>query len=184
MARRGFAPPYEHYQRPLPTHGRHRPTRVILHGTQNRNVAGAGDVLAIPAFWKRQGLGYSSHLVIDAEGITCRCASDLAIVWATGGSNTGSLQIEIVSQVTDSAKVWAARDVGLKQVAKHLAHWHRLYGIPLSRSVTTGVATHLDHSRAFHKTTHTDPGPAFPFDELLRRARWYADNGWYPKPNA
>lgn len=184
MATRGKREPFVHYARPLPTHGSHRPTRVILHGTQNRNVAGAGDVLAIPAFWRRQGLGYSSHLVMDAEGITCRCATDKAIVWATGGSNTGSLQVEIVSQVTDSAAAWERRDVGLKQLSKWLAYWHLQYGIPLARSVRAGVATHLDHSRAFGKTTHTDPGPAFPFEEVLRRARWYADNGWYAKPNA
>lgn len=184
MAKRGFSAPYVHFQRPLSTHGRQSPSRVILHGTQNKNVAGASDVLAIPAFWKRQGLGFASHLVTDAEGITCRCAADTGIVWATGGSNTGSLQIEIVSQVTDSAAVWDERDMGLKQIAKWLAYWHRQYGIPLERSVHRGVATHLDHSLAFHKTDHTDPGKAFPFAETLRRARWYAENGWYAKPNA
>lgn len=184
MSRRGFKPPSIHYLRIGKTHGTIIPTRIIIHGTQNQSVKGPSDVLAIPAFWARQGKGYNSHLIMDGEGITCRGASDNRLVWATGGSNSGSLQVEFVSSVSDGKVKWEARTKGVKQLAKWLAYWHRTWNIPLTRSVTRGVGTHLDHSLAFHKTTHTDPGPQFPFNEMMRYAKYYSRFGWHPEPNA
>src|SRR5580765_1850283 len=109
------------------------------------------DVIAIPNFWKNQGQGYGTQLVIDGEGYTCQCAADNRICWGCAGSNTGSLQIEIIGAASLSPAQWKALTPGIKQAAKWCAYWCEKYHIPISRSVNNGIATHAMHSAAFHK---------------------------------
>lgn len=180
---RGFKEPRIHAVRYCASHGYQKPTRAIIHCTESPNRRGLDDVLAIPGFWIRQGSGYATQLVIDADGNTCRVVDDNKIAWGCGGSNTGSLQIEFIGYSIDAPALWTARQTGLKQGAKWLAHWHRLYGLPLGLSVTHGIATHAMHSAAFHLTDHTDPGRNFPLGDLLRWARYYRAFGWLQNPN-
>ena len=184
MAARTHARPPIHKRVAVATHGTQDPKRIIIHCTESPNRPGVSDVLAIPNFWKRQGQGYGTHLVIDGEGNTCQCAIDTRICWGCGGSNTGSLQIEIIGYSASSAAEWAKQIKGLKQAAKWTAYWCEQHEIPIALSVNAGIATHAMHSRAFHKTDHTDPGKNFPLAQFMRNVRYYHAHGWFPAPNA
>jgi hypothetical protein len=180
--RRGYSAPLVDRTMLVDQHGAQRPSRIILHSTESSDAAGIGDATAIASWFQTQGRGYGTQLCIDGHGHTVRMVWDTQVGWGTGGSNTGSLQIEMVGRSTFTAKDWDARGKQLKQVAKWVAYWSRTYGIPISSGVTRGVATHAMHSAAFHLSDHTDPGSAFPFARVLRYARWYRVAGWGREP--
>lgn len=178
-------PPAVHYRIAAEQHGPMIPLRIVLHDTESPNVTGGADVKAIPNFWHNQGLGYGSHLVIDQQGLTCRCVYDHRIAWHVGGHNTASLGIEQIGYANYSEAQWEKGIVGLKQAAKWVAHWSIQYNIPLRLSVTRGVCTHRMMSLAYPgDTTHTDPGRNYPLEHVLDLARYYVKNGWYVNPNA
>ena len=160
----------------MATHGRHRPRRIILHDTESAGRPGYGDITGIFDFWRRQGLGYGAHVVIDPDGYSGIGADADQIVWATQGANTGSLQIEIIGLASFKATDWLrpSRRKQLNKVAMWLAYWGKTYGIPLRLSTSAGVARHLD----FPAGGHHDPGTGFPLGWVLRRARMYQAKGW------
>lgn len=183
MGKRGFVIPTVDHRVILPSHGRQRPTRMILHTTESNDIKGDADALAIPTFWKNQGKGYGSHHVIDKEGITVRCQWDPQITYTTQDANTGSLQIEMVAKSIYSKKQWAERDIQIRQVAKWWAYWSRQYGIPLKWDTEHGCSTHNMQTIKHHVPGgHTDPGPYFPLEVLMQHAVWYKENGWYRGP--
>jgi N-acetyl-anhydromuramyl-L-alanine amidase AmpD len=150
------------------THGTHNPRRIILHTTESNDLKGVADMTGVVGFWRRQGLGYGAHLIIDGEGQTCRCAAGGNIVWATGGANTGSLQIEMVGKAAWSKRFWLLRRrKQLNEVARWLAYWSQHWDIPLCYSTEHGVARHLD----FPAGGHHDPGKDFPLGYVISRAR-------------
>jgi hypothetical protein len=165
------------------THGEQRPHRIVIHTTESANRPGMSDVLAIPAFWKRQNKGYNAHLVMDGEGLTAKCAFDNQICWAVAGSNTGSLHIELIGTASYSKSQWRHYDKGLKQAAKWCAYWCETHNIPIKLSVNNGIGTHAMHSKAFGISDHTDPGINFPLQEFMRRVHYYHEEGWLVGPN-
>jgi N-acetylmuramoyl-L-alanine amidase len=183
MAGRTHAHPDIYRRVPVATHGRHKPVAIVLHSTESPNRPGVSDVLAIPNFWRGQGLGYGAHLVIDGEGLTVKCALDMRICWAVAGANTGRLHVELIGYSRYSKADWDDQDRGLKQCAKWIAYWHEQHKIPLVLSTRAGVATHAMYSKAYGISDHTDPGPNFPLQAMLRRAKYYSDHGWSAAPN-
>lgn len=165
------------------THGSQHPRQIYLHCTESVNRPGLSDVLAIPAYWNKQGKGYNAHLVMDGEGLTAKCALDNQICWAVAGSNTGSLHIEFVGAASLSAREWAKLDRGLKQGAKWCAYWCEQHHIPIRLSVHGGIATHAMASAAFGVSDHTDPGKNFPLEQFMKRVHYYHTNGWLVGPN-
>jgi len=166
------------------THGSQTPSAIVLHCTESLNRPGLSDVLAIPNFWKNQGLGYNAHCVIDGEGLTAKCALDVRKCWAVAGANTGRLHIEFIGSSSLSRSEWAALTKGLKQGAKWCAYWSETHGIPIALSTVHGIGTHGMYSNAYHVSDHTDPGPNFPLAWFMDTVRFYHQHGWYAAPNA
>lgn len=178
-------PPAIHYRIAAQQHGPMIPQRIVLHDTESPNVQGGRDVTGIPEFWQRQGLGYGSHLVMDQQGLTCRCVYDHRIAWHVGGHNTGSLGIEQIGYASYTTADWDKGIVGLKQAAKWCAHWSIEYNIPIRANVQRGICTHRMMSIAYPgDTNHTDPGRNYPLDHVLDLARYYVKHGWLVQPNA
>lgn len=165
------------------THGAQTPKRIIIHSTESLNRPGMVDVLAIPAFWQRQGKGYNAHLIIDGEGLTVKGAYDKQVCWAVAGGNTGSLHIELIGSASFTALQWKKCDVGLKQAAKWCAYWCETHNIPILLSTSRGICTHGMMSAAYGISDHTDPGKNFPLKEFIRRVRYYHKEGWLAAPN-
>lgn len=183
MAARTHNNPRVHTRIPVATHGTNHPRRIIIHSTESINRPGMSDVIAIPNFWRAQGKGYGTHLVIDGDGNTVKCALDNRITWGCAGSNSGSLQIELIGSASMTAAQWKRLDVGIKQAAKWCAYWCERWDIPITLDVNRGIATHGMHSKAFGVSDHTDPGKNFPLTGFLRRVRYYHKEGWLAEPN-
>jgi N-acetyl-anhydromuramyl-L-alanine amidase AmpD len=163
---------------PVATHGGHTPVRGIIHETISHNVPGTSDMTGVAGFWNRQGLGYGAHLGIDEEGQTCKYASEHAITWHTGGRNTGSLGIEIVSMKWMSKLAWWKKvPKELHKLAKWMAWYNKEFGIPLRWDVNSGWSTHYMQSKAFGTTDHTD-GQFLPKRRVMRLAKKYRREGW------
>lgn len=154
-----------------PNHGYIKPRRVILHCTQSPNHPGTRDISGVFDFWMRQGRGYWIHAIIDGDGNSGWGQDFNKMVWATGGANSGSLQIELIGYASYSRKDWLKKHPNqLQTLARWLAIWHEKYGIPLVHDSERGVSQHRDHPIG----GHTDINADFPLDWVLRRAKQLA----------
>lgn len=154
-------------------HGKHKPVRVVLHSTETPDT-GVGGMLAICDYWRDETVGYGAHLIIGGDGATLRVVPDLNMAWHTGGANTGSLGIEQVGYARFTTARWYARPRQIMAVARWLAYWSTVYGIPLEASVAAGVSTHAMQSKIHPQSQgHTDPGKGYPLAFVLKLARTY-----------
>ena len=159
------------------THGTHQLSRGIWHSTESYDAPGVRDLDGIVEFWRRQGLGYGTPLVIDADGNTALCAAMDAVTWHTGQRNTGSVGIELVGFARFTPHAWFVRIKQLRKLAQWMAWLNLEHGIPLRKSTSRGWARHWDHSLETGGT-HWDPGRGFPQGFVLRLARRYREKGW------
>lgn len=160
-------------------HGSHAPQRAVLHSTESPERDGVSDLYGIAAYWQQAGLGIGSQLGVDCAGNTARYVDDNKVGWHTARYNTGSLGIEQVGYAAWTRARWLQCRPMLEKVAKWLAYWSATYGIQLRRDVIYGVLTHADATRYRGiPGGHWDPGPGYPFDLVVKRARYYKANGW------
>ncbi len=156
------------------THGTHVPIRGIWHDTESHDLAGTRDLEGIVAFWRQQAAGYGAHLIIDKDGNTAQCADFDKVTWHTGGRNTGSIGIELVGFARFVPSVWWTRRKQLDKLAKWIAYLNLEYEIPIRFHVDKGWSGHRDQPAQ----SHTDPGPWFPKNYVIRRAKQFRANGW------
>jgi hypothetical protein len=93
--------------------------------------------------------------------------------WTEVAFNSVSLSIEQIGTDEYSRGTWPAQP---QNTAEWIAHWHRRWGIPISRAkvggstvVRPGVTTHAKLGGA--GGGHDDPGPGYPFGHVLVLAR-------------
>lgn len=146
---------------------------IVVHDTEGNTAEGAARWFADPA---SKG---STQLVVD-DTSCYRTLDDLVVPWGASGANQQGLHIEQAGFASWTRDEWLSHDLTIERCAFHVADWCRTYSIPavlLSASDmvagSPGIATHATVSAAFHKSTHTDPGPNYPMDELLSRVRAY-----------
>ena len=150
---------------------------IVLHSTESTGLAAN-----VASYFQSPSAGGSANLVVGEDGCF-RSVPDLQEPAGAPGTNSDGLHIEIVGLAKWTRDEWlhrAPRAIDL--AARALAEWSVAYGIPLafvgSDALKTGhargVTTHAEVSKAFKKSDHWDPGPGFPLDVLLERARMYA----------
>lgn len=132
----------------------------------------------------------SYHVVIDAAGRSGRENDNEFIPWAGGWTgNRIGLHVSLAGRAAFTREQWLDRQAQLDELVRWLRHESAANGIPLQPATVAdirgngrGVCSHADLSRAFpHETDHTDPGPAFPWDYVLAKAR-RAPAGPYTPP--
>lgn len=122
----------------------------------------------------------SAHYCVDSDSVICCVHSD-RVAWHAPGANREGIGVELAGFVRQTQQEWldAYSASMLRLAAKLVRALNRRHGIPLAyvdewslgSPGATGVTTHRDVSRAYHKSTHTDPGPNFPMDQFLEWAR-------------
>jgi len=149
---------------------------IVLHSTEGRTAESAARYFASP---ERTG---SAHFVIDAD-YCFRTLAPTWVAWAAPGANHDGLHIEQAGFAHWTREQWLAAGV-VERVSYRVAVWARLLGVPL-RWLTDaqlrggsarGLTTHAQVTRVFpgpHRD-HWDPGPSYPRDLLLRRARYWS----------
>lgn len=116
----------------------------------------------------------SYHYITDTDSIIIE-APENRIAYSAGGGNIEWVHICIPGKANQTREQWLDTNsrAFIKQCAKFIVDQYRKYGFPLIKLTAAevlegrkGYCSHWDISRAYHKSTHTDPGVNFPWDVL------------------
>lgn len=119
----------------------------------------------------------SAHYCIDAlEVIQCVLEEDIA--WHARGANERSIGLEHAGRASQSSLEWKdhysmatlLRSIELSaEICRRWSIPAEYVGVQGLKAGARGITTHADVSRAFGKSTHTDPGPGFPLAWYVER---------------
>lgn len=119
----------------------------------------------------------SAHYCVDADSVV-QCVLEQDIAWAAPGANSQGIQIEMAGYAAQTASSWAD-DYSTAMINRTIdlaAGICRRWSIPavlvgpsLLIERQPGITTHAFVTRAFRKSTHTDPGPHFPLEHVINR---------------
>lgn len=121
----------------------------------------------------------SAHYNVDGGGIW-QSVRDEDTAFHAPPLNDQSIGIEHAGYARQTSEEWADpySMAMLARSATLVASLCRRYGIPARwvdadglRAGQAGITTHLAVTKAFGKTTHTDPGPSFPYETYLEMVR-------------
>lgn len=171
-------------------------TCVVIHSTESENTPGMAEALMGPGWFGGPKAGTSTHKTVDVDSI-CEGVKRTTVAYHAGpGGNTWGIAYEFCGRASWSAAKWRepAQLQMLRNAAPHIAddlaaiaggraealeaaRWLSL--VQLARH-EHGLCTHNDIRLALGGTTHSDPGPNFPYAELLAYVR--AELGDTPSP--
>jgi hypothetical protein len=150
---------------------------IVLHSTESA----ADSAKEIAQYFTTAGAGGSAHLVIDTTSCY-RCLDDNEIPWGAPPLNTNGYHIEHCGYASWSAAEWAkVKTTTLARSAYKAALRCKAHHIParvltdkqLEAGSMTGIVTHAQVSRVFHRSDHTDPGSGFPLAWYVNRVGLY-----------
>jgi hypothetical protein len=170
--------------------GRIEPIEVVVIHTMEA-PEGPQTAENIAAYFAKPATKASAHVCVDSDS-EVRCVPDADTAWAAPGANANGLQLELAGYARQTAAEWddVYSRAMLERAAVVAASWATAYGIPVRhlsvaelKAGARGFVAHDDVSKAFKKSTHWDPGPAFPWDAFLTRVAQLA-GGAPPAPAA
>lgn len=150
-------------------------TNIVLHSMESQEKPGTA--LGVANWFASDKSPISSaHYCVDAlEVIQCVLEKDVA--YHARGFNITSIGIEHAGRAGQTAEEWMDEyGIGIfrKSVAlcAEICKRHSIpavyVGVDDLRIRKPGITMHSDVSKAFKKSSHWDPGPAFPI-------KWYVD---------
>lgn len=157
---------------------------IAIHNTSNDASA-----YNEASYAKRRTDSVSSHYYADKSTVIQSLNTDYR-AWHSGSStgNSRAIAYEVVGTNSKSRTWWLNNvnwDKLAKQIAADMKHWgiknQHLSVSQMKAGTVTGIVTHDDMRRAWGGTTHTDPGPNFPMDHLIKKINQYLNP---PKPAA
>lgn len=155
---------------------------VVWHCTESDNQPGTAESLAGPN-WFGGPAGTSAHTMFDQDSGVEMVHEDLVAYHAGPGGNTFGWSIEICGRAGWSAAKWRepaqlaainraakraaqalVKIAGGRQEAIYVCRWLSIAQVAGRKY---GMCTHNDIRLALGGTTHSDPGPNFPYAEAL-----------------
>lgn len=121
----------------------------------------------------------SAHYAVDSDSIV-QMVHDRDVAHHAPGANRNGIGIEHAGKARQTRVEWLDKFSGpmLLLSAELCAALCNRYVIPRQfvdaeqlRAREPGVTTHAEVTKAFGKSTHTDPGPNFPMDWYMDRVR-------------
>ncbi len=154
-----------------------RSTLIVIHTMESQEKPGTARAVA-QWFAGSTAPKASAHFCVDStETIQCVSLDDVA--WHAPGVNSFGIGIEHAGRARQTAEDWADEysTAMLERSAQLAAELCRGLSIPvlrltvtdLQKGATAGFCGHADVSLAFNRSTHTDPGKAFPWESYLAR---------------
>lgn len=155
---------------------------VVIHTAECPQVEGAAVALAKWASGPNAPTASWHYAVAPGTGPSAvvQSVAEKDVAWAAPGANRDGIQIELAGHAGDPPELWLdgqgleVLTTGAKLVGRICKRW----GIPVQRlsvgelkTGQRGIIGHDTATRAYHKSTHTDPGKDFPWVEFLRIAR-------------
>jgi N-acetyl-anhydromuramyl-L-alanine amidase AmpD len=155
-----------------------KPLWIVIHDMEATETSRTAENTAAYFANPPDGRNVSSHYTVDNDSVVqCVLLKDSA--WTVGnrpGNNRG-INWELSGFASQSRAQWLD-DFGLAmfaQIRPILRSDAAKFGIPLTRRTVAelrawkpGITSHNDLRLAFGGTTHTDPGPNFPWDVFLQ----------------
>jgi N-acetyl-anhydromuramyl-L-alanine amidase AmpD len=146
--------------------------RIVIHGTVS--PCRTGQARATARYFRSPAAGGSAQYVVD-PGEVIQCVYDGQIA-QHAPPNAHSLGVELCDPQTGPADRWDDRDHrAMLILAAHLvAQLCLAYDVPIRKLTVAdlraghhGICGHVDVSRAFKQSTHTDPGTGFPWKRFI-----------------
>lgn len=149
--------------------------RIVVHCTAGGSDEGSARGTA--KYFQDPNATGSAHAITDANELVT-CAYDTVICWHAP-PNPHSLGIEIECSLANGGYHHWTLDSHQKKMhraAKWVAEKCKLHGIPIRKLTVAqlqanpaveGICGHVDVSNAFHQSSHTDPGPYFPWSQFI-----------------
>lgn len=148
---------------------------IVVHvnvGSETANGA-----VSLARFTQQQQGAY--HEIVDNDQVVVT-AQDNEVVAGAAGANSDGWHICLVGMPDQSAEQWADdySQHELDIAAERVALACKRFGIPARfidadavKRGDAGICGHKQISDAYHKSTHWDPGPAFPWTAFLERVQ-------------
>jgi len=144
---------------------------IAIHNTSNNASAEAE-----ASYATRRTDGISAHFYVDSDSIiqSLDTASRAGHAGSANGNNH-AIAVEITGVNSWTRTQWLT-NVAWSKLGAALAQVVRFYGISVRRATVADMQSnprvrafygHDDMRRAWGGTTHTDPGPNFPWDKLF-----------------
>ena len=158
-----------------------RISMIVIHTTESSERPGSAIDVA-KWFSSNNAPLASPHYVVDPASIV-GCVHEEDTAWAAPGANGPGIQIELCARAEQTKAQWdddESREIleNAAVLSSEICDWHGIPAMYLSSEALScrdplprGITGHVDVTRAFHQSTHWDPGPAFPWDILLKRVR-------------
>lgn len=148
---------------------------IVVHDMEHPEVPGAAKQVA-QWFASATAPIASAHYNVDEKQVV-QSVRDDDVAWHAPGSNAIGIGIEHAGYANQTSADWddvysrAMLVLSAKLVAR-LCLKHRIPVVWLSPQELVqgkrGITSHANVSKAWRKSTHTDPGPGFPVDFYIR----------------
>ncbi len=158
------------------TRGRTAPIRlIVIHSAECAETATAAEALQAWAAGPTAPKA-SWHYAVDSDSIT-QSVRDEDTAWHAPGVNECAIGVELAGRASQTTEQWADpySAAVLRRAAALFADLCRKHSIPVRfvdaaglQRGEAGITTHAEVSRAFKRSTHTDPGRGFPLSDFLR----------------
>lgn len=152
---------------------------LVVHTSEGAELDISAEALAKFIATPRTATNLASYHYIADWNRVIPIVPDDYVAYANAGANSDGLSICYPGRAGQSAAEWAdpASTAQHEQVARWLADKSAEYHIPLVKldaarvlAGARGVCGHLDVSLAYGRSTHTDPGPFFPWTQVIQQA--------------
>lgn len=146
---------------------------IVIHTAEV--AEGAMSAHAVAQYFATTSRAASAHFCVDNEHVV-QCVRVIDTAFAAPGANANGVQIELSGYARQTPDEWddTFSVQMLKLAASVVADVARRFAIPIVeidedglKRRMRGITTHAAVSRAFRKSTHTDPGPFFPLEFFL-----------------
>ena len=154
---------------------------VVIHTMEAPEKPGTAEAVA-RWFGGAQAPQASAHFCVDNDSAV-QCVRLTDVAWHAPGANRNGIGIEHAGYASQGAEQWADdySEEMLRRSARLCAELCRECGIPVRRVTADdlkaggarGICGHHDATLAFRKSTHTDPGPRFPWLTYLAMVEQY-----------
>lgn len=148
---------------------------AVMIGVHTMEAPEAGDTAeAVARYFKT--VDASAHWCVDNNS-RVRVVADEDGAWTMPPRNQDSLNIEMAGFAGQTVKQWDDKysNAVLDIAALCAAEWCWKYEIPVIHldahdilARHKGFAGHVDVNAVYHVSTHTDPGPHFPWPKFLK----------------
>ena len=159
--------------------GRERPIRaVVLHTMEATEKPSTAENVAAWFAGPNAPIA-SAHFCVDADS-TVQCVREQDTAFAAPGLNADGVQVELAGYAGQGVAGWADdySQALLRRAAAlvaDLCRRHHLSIVALDAQALLrgerGITTHAEVTKAYRRSTHTDPGPTFPMAAFLDLVR-------------